>query len=134
MRDTIARALAGALAVVMPVALGLAGCGGRRESPDCRAVGAAYATLLQRELDKPTSAAPAAGAPEAAAEDREKALSLIPLTKETIVTECTDKNWAGEVRRCVVAAKTVDDLERCHVRKPPEPAAAPAAAGSSDSK
>lgn len=141
-------------AVALPAALAAAGCGGRGEGPDCKAAAAAYASLLQGELEKSYTAATASGAPEAAMADKKKALSLIPLAKESIAKECTEKKWDREARRCITEARTADDLERCQVRTPaelgepaggeaPAPAAgevpapapeAPAATGNSESK
>lgn len=82
------------------------------DGPDCKAVGAAYASLQRNEIEKPA----AAGGSAAAKQQREQALSLIPLVKETMVKECQDKKWNAETRRCVVAAKSPDDLERCRTR------------------
>jgi hypothetical protein len=108
---------------VIPLALlalaGGAACKGGDRAPDCKAVGAAYATLQQHEIEK---AAATAGAPPGAREQKQEALSLIPLVKEAMVKECEEKKWDGETRRCVVGAKTPDDLERCRTRKD-EPAA-----------
>lgn len=125
MTHPLRRAIPLALALAAPaLALGGAGCK-RGKAPDCKAVGAAYATLQQQEIEKPFSSPPAPGAPPATAEQKEQALSLIPLLKETMVKECEEKKWSGETRRCVVEAKTPDDLERCRTRKEDE--AAPAA-------
>ena len=136
MSCTITRA--GALALSLALAVLAVGCKGKDSAPDCKAVGAAYATLQRQEIEKPSSAAAAAGASEAARQDadkqRQQALSLIPLVKEAIVAECEQKKWTAETRRCAVAARTPDDIERCRTR-PDEPAeggaegAAPAKAG-----
>jgi hypothetical protein len=121
-RITRAGALALSLALVALVALGAGGCkGGGASAPDCKAVGAAYASLQRQEIEKPAAAAAAAGqtAGQEAAREKQKALSLIPLVKEAIVAECQQKQWPAETRRCAVEAQTPNDLERCRTR--PEP-------------
>lgn len=118
MRYTITRA--GALALSLSLAVLAVGCKGGNSAPDCKAVGAAYATLQRQEIEKPSGAASAAAASETARQDADKqkqqALSLIPLVKEAIVAECEQKKWTAETRRCAVAARTPDDLERCRTR------------------
>jgi hypothetical protein len=110
------------------VALGIVitGCRSGDRAPDCKAAGAAYAPLLQREIEK--AGVGAAGAdPATAAKERDEALSLVPIIKEALVAECEEKKWSGEVRRCVVGARTPDDLERCRTRLDSEAAAPPPA-------
>jgi hypothetical protein len=119
MKHSITRALS-IVAITLSAALAAIGCRGGGEGPDCKAAAAAYASLLQDELEKSYTAANAAGAPEAASADKKKALSLIPLAKESIAKECTEKKWDREARRCIADARTADDLERCQVRKPTE--------------
>lgn len=125
-------ACAGAhLSLLFPlIALGAAGCKGNASAPDCKAVGAAYASLQRQEIEKPAAAAAAAGAGEAArqgaAKQKEQALSLIPLVKEAIVAECEQKKWSDETRRCAAAAQTPSDLERCRTRPELQEAEAPA--------
>jgi hypothetical protein len=129
MRDSTPRARAVFLApaaLAAALAPGSAGCSGGDKAPDCKAVGAAYASLQQREIEKPYPAAPPPGAPAATAEQKEQALSLIPLLKEAMVKECEDKKWGGQTRRCVVEARTPDDLERCRTRAELAPPEAPA--------
>jgi hypothetical protein len=114
------------------IALGAAGCKGGSSVPDCKAVGAAYASLQRQEIEKPAGAAATAAAGEqarqGAAKQKEQALSLIPLVKEAIVAECEQKKWSDETRRCAVAAQTPGDLERCRTRPEPQEAEAPAPA------
>jgi hypothetical protein len=134
MRHRITRA--GAHALSLGLAMLAVGCKGKDSAPDCKAVGAAYATLQRQEIEKPTGTAATAASETARQEaDKQKqhALSLIPLVKEAIVAECQQKKWTPETRRCAVAAVTPDDLERCRTR-PEEPAEgaageAPAKAG-----
>lgn len=134
MRHRITRA--GAHALSLALAMLAVGCKGKDSAPDCKAVGASYATLQRQEIEKPTGTA-ATSTSETARQEADKqkqhALSLIPLVKEAIVAECQQKKWTAETRRCAVAAKTPDDLERCRTR-PEEPAEgaageAPAKAG-----
>lgn len=126
MRHRITRA--GAHALSLGLAMLAVGCKGKDSAPDCKAVGAAYATLQRQEIEKPTGTASTATSETARQEaDKQKqhALSLIPLVKEAVVAECQQKKWTAETRRCAVAAKTPDDLERCRTR-PEEPAEEPA--------
>jgi hypothetical protein len=109
------------LALTAAALTGGAGCKGGDGAPDCKAVGASYASLQQREIEK---AAATPGAPPGTREQKEQALSLIPVLKEAMVKECEEKKWEGETRRCVVGAKTPDDLERCRTRKEEEEPAA----------
>lgn len=134
MRHWITRACAHALSLAL--AMLAVGCKGKDSAPDCKAVGASYATLQRQEIEKPSGTA-ATSTSETARQEADKqkqhALSLIPLVKEAIVAECQQKKWTAETRRCAVAAKTPDDLERCRTR-PEEPAEgaageAPAKAG-----
>ncbi len=134
MRHRITRA--GAHALSLALAMLAVGCKGKDSAPDCKAVGASYATLQRQEIEKPSGTA-ATSTSETARQEADKqkqhALSLIPLVKEAIVAECQQKKWTAETRRCAVAAKTPDDLERCRTR-PEEPAEgaageAPAKAG-----
>ena len=122
MRHRITRA--GAHALSLGLAMLAVGCKGKDSAPDCQAVGAAYATLQRHEIEKPTGTASAAAsetARQGADKQKQYALSLIPAVKEAIVAECQQKKWTAEARRCAVAAKAVDDLERCRTR-PEEPA------------
>jgi len=114
MRELFTRAAALALALVTVSATG---CKGRDKGPDCKAVAASYATLQQKEIEKPYTAPSAEGTPgPTAAQQKEQALSLIPLLKEAMVKECEEKKWDVATRRCVVEAATPDDLERCHTQ------------------
>jgi hypothetical protein len=122
MRNRITRA--GAHALSLALATFAVGCKGGESAPDCKAVGAAYATLQRQEIEKPTGTASTAASEtlrQDADKQKQQALSLIPLVKEAIVAECEQKKWTAETRRCAVAAKTPDDLERCRTR-PDEPA------------
>jgi hypothetical protein len=125
--DTMKLTTARVAALTLPLAAALAGvaqAGCRGGDPDCKAVGAAYASLQQGEIEKPSSAGPPLpGAASPSKEQKEQALSLIPLLKEAMVKECEEKKWSAETRRCVVAARTPDDLERCQTS--PEEAEAP---------
>jgi hypothetical protein len=104
------------------LALGaLSGCKGGDQGPDCKAVGAAYATLQRQEIEKAAKGS-AAAASSAAVKQKEEALSLLPLLKEAMVKECQEKKWNEVTRRCVVDARTPEDLERCSTRAE-EPAA-----------
>jgi hypothetical protein len=131
MRNRITRA--GAHALSLALATFAVGCKGGDSAPDCKAVGAAYATLQRQEIEKPTGSASAAASEtlrQDADKQKQQALSLIPLVKEAIVAECEQKKWTAEARRCAVAATTPDDLERCRTR--PEPAEAPAEGAGED--
>lgn len=131
MRHSIKRACAMALGLG---ALALGGCKGGDGSPDCKAVGAAYATMVRAEVEKEpaATAAPGQTAPDGQQDgknDKEQALSLIPLLKEAMVEKCAEEKWSGETRRCVTAARTRDDLERCRTRPEEEAAEEAPAAG-----
>jgi hypothetical protein len=121
MRKSTTRAGTRALSVALATLVlgGLCGCKGGDQGPDCKAVGAAYATLQRQEIEK---AAKTSAASSAAVKQKEEALSLLPLLKEAMVKECQDKKWNEVTRRCVVDARTPDDLERCSTRAE-EPAA-----------
>ncbi|HYU15894.1 MAG TPA: hypothetical protein VEL05_07480 [Candidatus Acidoferrum sp.] len=102
-----------ALALTITLA---AGCRGGDKPPDCQAVGAAYATLQQKEIEKPYAGSASAGAPGRGDDEKAKALSLLPVLKEAMVKECEEKKWTSEMRRCVALATTMDELERCQTR------------------
>lgn len=125
MRDPFPRAAALALALV---AVSTTGCKSSDKGPDCKAVAAAYAALQRKEIEKPAGA-------DSTAEQKEQALSLVPLLKEAMVKECEERKWDAPTRRCVVEAATPDDLERCRTRVEggaPEGVAPPGAAGAPD--
>jgi hypothetical protein len=125
MRDPFPRAAALALALV---AASTTGCKRSDKGPDCKAVAAAYATLQRKEIDKPVGA-------DSTAQQKEQALSLIPLLKEAMVKECEERKWDATTRRCVVEAATPDDLERCRTRAEgaaPEADAPPGAQGAAE--
>ena len=138
MRHSIKRACAMALGLG---ALALGGCKGGDGSPDCKAVGAAYATMVRAEVEKEQAGQTAPAGEQADQQDpqqapqqdqkkdKEKALSLIPLLKEAMVEKCAEEKWSGETRRCVTAARTRDDLERCRTRPEEEAAEEAPAAG-----
>jgi hypothetical protein len=117
MRQSTTRAgtRAFAIAIAALVLGGLWGCKGGDQGPDCKAVGAATATLLRQEIEKAARTSAAAGS-SAAAKQKQEALSVIPQVKEATVKECQDKKWNEVTRRCVVDARTPDDLERCSPR------------------
>lgn len=130
MRHSIKRACAMTLGLG---AIALGGCKGGDGSPDCKAVGAAYATMVRAEVEKELAGQTAPAGEQADQQDpkkdKEKALSLIPLLKEAMVEKCAAEKWTGETRRCVTAARTRDDLERCRTRPEEEAAEEAPAAG-----
>ena len=83
------------------------GCGKHRGGPasdSCEAVGEHYLVVAKAEIAKTEG------------EDKKNAeamLSLLPKLKNQLVTECTDKKWPLETRKCVLAAKSAADAKAC---------------------
>ncbi len=95
------------------------GCGKHRGGPagdSCEAVGEHYLVVAKAEISRTEG------------EDRKDAeamLSLLPKLKNQLVTECTQKKWSLEARKCVLGAKSAADAKACGKLVDPSATAAP---------
>jgi hypothetical protein len=89
----------------------LPACKGGKSGPDCKAAANAYAALLVQQVDRD----------HAGNEDRRaRALSIVPVLKQEMSTQCEKAKWSAETRRCIVEAKMQEDLQRCMPNVPLE--------------